>query len=111
MSTQKTPAQTIGPWLKANGMSLGGLTGQDWSALRAAAEIMGLYARCDSITEPLALSAFRSVVCAMQPKERHLAYHAIAHALDWHNRAELWERAGLKPLDHIPRCQNGPQLP
>jgi hypothetical protein len=108
MPAPKTPAQTIGPWLKANGMHLGGLTGQDWPALKAAAEIMGLYAKCDQRAETHVLSAFAGVVMAMQPSMRHLAYHAIAHALDWHNRAELWHRAGLPRLEHIPRCLNGP---
>lgn len=109
MSTQKTPAQTIGPWLRANGQNLGALTGQDWAALRAAAECMGLYARCDSHAEANALVAFKSCVLSMQPSTRYLAFHAIAHLLDWGDRAVIWSRCGLAPLERVPACKYGPQ--
>lgn len=108
MAAQKTPAQTIGPWLRANGLKLGALTGQDWAALRAAAECMGLYARCDSDAEAKALLAFKACVLSMQPRTRYFAYHAIAHLLDWGDRAMIWHRCGLAPLDCVPRCSCGP---
>ncbi len=41
---------------------------------------------------------------AMQPKTRELAYHAIAHALDWNMRATLWAKAGLDPITNPIRC-------
>ena len=31
----------------------------------------------------------------MQPSTQELAYHAIAHVMDWSDRAELWIKAGL----------------
>ncbi len=45
------PAQTVTRFLRANGLNLGGLTGQDLPALRAAAEILYCYNRCDQDAE------------------------------------------------------------
>lgn len=106
MSTPKTPGQEIFTWLRANGWNLGGLTGQDVPALRAAAEILACYSRCDGDVEAGLLSAFRGVVLAIQPSQRHLAYHAIAHGLDWHNRADFWAACGLEALPNPGRCTN-----
>lgn len=110
MAAQKTPAQTVGPWLKANGMYLGALTGQDWAALRAAAECMGLYARSDDTGEAQSLIAFKACVLAMQPSTRYLAFHAIAHLLDWGDRWTIWRRCGLAIPDTLPECKYGPML-
>jgi hypothetical protein len=105
MSTTKTPGAEIGSWLRANGLNLGALTGQDWPALRAAAEILACYARSDSAAEPHLLAAFKGAVMAMQPSTRRFAFHAIAHAMDWHARAVIWQRAGLPPFtEHPGRC-------
>jgi len=59
---------------------------------QAAAQIIELYAYDPS--QP-ALAAFALVVRRMQPSTRGLAYHAIAHVMDWSDRARLWSRAGL----------------
>lgn len=105
MSKPTTPGADIAKWLRANGLNLGALTGQDWPALRASAEILAYYARSDSEAEPHLLSAFRSVVMVMQPHCRRFAYHAIAAAMDWHARPIIWTRAGLPPFtEHPGRC-------
>jgi hypothetical protein len=112
MSTPRTAAQKIGPWLKANGMNLGALTGQDFAALKASAEIMDCYARCDGEAEAHLLMAFAHVAYCMQPGTRYLAYHGIAMALDWHCRTEIWERARIEPIVCMPRCSGEPrQIP
>jgi hypothetical protein len=103
-----TPAATIRAWLTANlkgtdGVTLGALTGQDWTALKAAVEVMNCYNYSDSEAEPHLLSAFRGLVCCMQPHCREFAYHAIAHVGDWGMRQVIWERANCPPLDRAPR--------
>lgn len=98
----KTPGEDIGRWLKANGWSLGGLTGQDWPALRACAEILCCYSRCDGHVEAAVLSAFRGMALSMLPHNRRFAYHAIAHAMDWGARDTIWARAGLPPFEEHP---------
>lgn len=84
-------------WLKANfGRSaLAPLTGTDFRALAAVAHIVALYAVSGNDS---ALSALHDVVLCMQPSTRELAFHAIAHQLDWDDRARVWGRAGLPPL-------------
>ena len=44
---------------------------------------------------PGVVEAFGNVVCLMQPQTQELACHAIAHFMDWHNRAEIWQAANL----------------
>lgn len=84
-------------WLRANlgRAALAPLTGTDGKALAAAVHIVELYAY-DS--DPSVLVAFRVVVVRMQPSTRHLAYHAIAHVLDWPDRDRIWALAGLLPM-------------
>jgi hypothetical protein len=91
-------------WLKFNGLSLGALTGTDSKALDAAAHILELHCYGGNGSE---LEAFRLVVLHMQPSTRYLAYHAIANVMDWHNREEVWERAGLPeiPRERLGRCR------
>jgi hypothetical protein len=102
------PAATIGRWLRENGHALGGLTGQDWPALRTAASIVDLWCSADSEGRVQAAIAFNAVVHAMPPELRYLAYHAIAHVGDWSHRDELWDKAQLSPLEHIPPCKYEP---
>ena len=88
MSTAPKPvAATILKWLRDNGLSLGVLTGTDARALRAAVQIVDLYSATGSLA---VVQAFGSCVKEMQPSARHLAFHAVAHVLDWDDRAKLW---------------------
>lgn len=109
MTTNKPPSQTIARWLRENGFSLGGLTGQDWPALKSAVHIVELWCASDSDGRRCAAVAFGAVVRAMQPQLRFLAFHAIAHVGDWGHRAELWAQAGLEPLERVPSCKYEPQ--
>lgn len=101
---------SVFPWLKANlgKWCLGVLTGQDYRALRTAAQCVELFANCDSEAEPRALTAFRECVLAMQPEARELAFHAIAHVLDWGDRYRLWALAGLPAFERVRVCAYGP---
>lgn len=95
---------TIFPWLRSNlgKRSLGGLTGQDFKALRAAVEIVHLWSYCDAPDE--VAEAFGIVVKQMQPTMRRFAFHAIAHVTDWPQRAQLWEAAGLEAIEMPGLC-------
>jgi len=90
----KPPSVTLFPWLRANlgPRCLAPLTGTDARALRAAVQIIELYSydRDASVLE-----AFAHVVRRMQPKTQELAYHCIAHVMDWSDRSRLWVEAGL----------------
>lgn len=108
MSATKPYAATVAKWLRDNGHRLGGLTGQDWPALKAAVHCAELWMVCDDESRQNAARAFGAAVLTMQPGLRYLAYHAIAHAGDWSHRAELWGQAQLEPLGSIPRCTHGP---
>ncbi len=101
MKTQPHAA-TILKWLRDNGQSLGALTGQDTRALQLCVSAMALYSSCDQEMESHALSAFRGGVVAMQPSTRHLAYHAVAHVLDWPAREMIWRRAECPELGRHP---------
>ncbi len=103
----KPPAVTIYPWLRANlgPHCLAPLTGSDDRALLAAVQIVEQWSYDPHSDVAL---AFGAVVRRMQPKCRYLAYHAIAHVMDWSNRAELWDRAQLEPLSNVPRCAAEP---
>ena len=101
MPTQKPPCQTVLPWLKANlgPHALAPLTGQDARALAVAVQAIELYASCDYSAEVRSLPAFACAVNCMQESTRHLAYHSIAHILDWGDRSKLWARAGLETIN------------
>ena len=93
------PSVTIFQWLRANlgPRCLAPLTGTDTRALRAAVEIIELYSYH---TRPELLKAFGIVVSSgMQKSTQELAYHAIAHLLNWEDRARLWDAAGLPLFD------------
>lgn len=102
----KPVSATIARWLRENGHRLGGLTGQDWPALKSAVHIVELWCASDDSGRRHAAKAFGCVVLAMQPQLRYLAYHAIAHVGDWSHRQELWFDAGLEPLDPPYRSLN-----
>jgi hypothetical protein len=106
-STKPKPyAATIAMWLRDNlGPCLGGLTGQDWPALKAAVQIVELWCSADHTGKVHAANAFQCVVNAMQPNLRYLAFHAIAHVGSWSHREQLWQQAGLPVLQRIPRCK------
>lgn len=108
-SIPKPPAATVCTWLKANlgKQCLGVLTGQDYRALKASVQIADLWGNCDD-REPNA-QAFRLVVLQMQPTARELAFHAIAHSLDWGHRFQLWAEAGLPPFERIRICTYSPE--
>jgi len=108
MSAVKPVSATVGKWLRENGWSLGGLTGQDWPALKAAAHIVELWCAADSSGRKYAAIAFRHVVESMQPTMRHLAYHAIAHVSDWSFRDQLWYQADLERLENPGLCAYEP---
>jgi hypothetical protein len=95
--------QTLKPWLKNNlgKDSLGPLTGTDARALSAAVHLIELY----SIGyRPEVLEAFAITVGLMQPSTQGIAFHSIAHVLDWGDRIELWAKAGLSEAS-IPRTK------
>jgi hypothetical protein len=105
MSTATKPVSaTVAKWLRDNGHSLGGLTGQDWPALKAAVHIVELWCAADSQGRIHAAIAFNACVRAMQPELRRLAYHSIAHVGDWSHREQLWNAAQLPPIDNPGRC-------
>lgn len=103
MASPKPVCAALLTWLRLNlgRGALAPLTGTDAKALAAAAHIVVLYAydRDDAT-----LAAFRAVVLRMQPSTRELAYHAIAHVMDWDDRARVWARAGLGPI-RVHRCE------
>lgn len=90
-------------WLRLNlgPRCLAPLTGTDSRALDAAAHIIAQYANSG---DRRAVLAFGHVVMCMQPSTRYLAYHAIAHVMDWPDRARVWALAGLPPLGPMPCC-------
>jgi hypothetical protein len=98
MKKPKPVCETLMPWLKANlgPRCLAPLTGTDARALRAAVQIIDLYAECRDAGLP---AAFGAVVGQMQPNCRFLAYHAIAHILDWSDRAHVWQLSGLPSIN------------
>lgn len=106
----KTHAQTIFPWLKANlgPRALAPLTHTDADALKAAVEIVNLWSGC---REDEVAKAFGLVVGQMQPHSQQFAFHAIAHVMDWSTRAELWQLAGLDMAIKVSVCKFGPQPP
>lgn len=107
MKQPKPAAATIYPWLRANlgPRSLAPLTGQDSRALQAAVQIIELYSydRDDTV-----LQAFALVVGRMQESTQELAYHAIAHILNWSDRIAIWHTAGLPPFENPRTCSFEP---
>ncbi len=91
---EKPYCQTVLPWLKANlgKHCLAPLTSTDAKALSAAVQIIALYA---CARDQSVLDAFGGVVELMQSSTQHLAYHAIAHVMDWSDRDPIWADAGL----------------
>jgi hypothetical protein len=83
-------AQDEGNPIKLPG-SLGMLTGQDKQALGAIAYCWHLYAISDDAGARGALDAVRALLPAMQPQCRLFARELVAQALDWDDRARLWD--------------------
>ena len=102
----KPVCETVLPWLKANlgPRCLAPLTGADAKALAAAVQIIELYSYDSS---PHVLAAFGIIVGRMQPSTQELAYHAIAHVLDWDDRARIWFSASLPEFEPR-RCLHEP---
>lgn len=92
-------AHSVFPWLKANlGTGcLAPLAGNDAAALRAAIQIVDLIGY-DSPQPADLVAAFRACVLRMQSHTRHLAFHAIAHVLDWGDRSRIWQAAGFETV-------------
>lgn len=98
---KKEPAQTVITWLRANlgRRALAPLTGTDTLALKASVQIAEVAAQ----TGVAAVGpAWAQIVSLMQPSTRGLAVHAVAHALDWSDRARFtaflnveWQRQPL----------------
>jgi hypothetical protein len=103
----KPPCVTLPQWLKNNlgPKCLAPLTSNDAKALSAAVQIVELYAYNPA---ECVVNAFGSVVSCMQDHTRHLAFHAVAHVMDWGHRAELWHRAGLGDIPQT-RCNFEPK--
>ena len=102
----KPKCETLYPWLRSNlgDRCLAPLTGTDARALDAAVQIVELYCFC---AHPEVAQAFGAVVSQMQRSTRELAYHAIAHPMDWCHRSELWAEAGLDPIP-VRKCSFEP---
>lgn len=94
----KPCCQNLLPWLRANlgQRCLAPLTGTDARALAAAVHIIELYAYHGDIH---VLTAFGHIVRCMQPSTQELAFHAIAHVMDWSDRKHLWLLASLEPFE------------
>lgn len=110
MSKQQPPCAELFAWLRNNlGRDcMGALTGQDAPALAAIAHVLQLFSVSDSQGRACALKAFAALAQAMQPSTRELAYHAIAWAMDWHVRPDLWRLAGLEPIAQPRVCAYEP---
>jgi hypothetical protein len=103
MSKPKPCCKTLGPWLAANlgKRCLAPLTGTDARALAAAVHIAELYSYHQ---ERGVMEAFARIVLCMQSSTRELAYHAIAHVMDWSDRRRLWCEAGLPEFSMETHC-------
>lgn len=108
MSAREKPVcQDVLSWLRANlgAAALGALTGTDHRALAAAVHIVTLYTYSG---DDRALQALGPVVRVMQERTRYLAYHAIAHVMDWDDRARVWQLAQLPAPVLLRGCQYEP---
>lgn len=92
--SKKTVSQTILPWLRDNlgDRCTAPLTGTDVRALLAAVQIIDLYSVHN---DSGVLEAFGLVVNCMQPSTQELAYHSIAHVMNWWDRERIWKELGL----------------
>ena len=104
---EKPLCQSVYPWLTANlgKRCLAGMTSTDVRALNAAVHLVELYG-CTG--EASALQAWAACVKIAQPTMRRFFYHATAHVRDWGHRREMWQAAGLPPLD-FGRCEYEPR--
>lgn len=95
---KKQPCETLPKWLKDNlgPRCLAPLTSTDSRALAAAVQTVELYA---SERSPEVLMAFGVIVRQMQKSCWHLAFHAIAHVMDWGDRRYVWGNAGLPIIE------------
>lgn len=102
----KPKCETLLPWLRSNlgSKSLAPMTGQDARALATAVMAVELYAYCDGAHQMHALAAFAQAVECMQESTRELAYHAIAHVLEWSDRRRIWFDAELEPISIRRTC-------
>lgn len=98
MPAPKQPCQTLPQWLRENlgPGALAPLTGTDAKALAAAVQTVQLYAYH---SRPEVLRAFGAIVGCMQRSCWPLAYHSIAHVMDWADRETVWMAAGLPPIE------------
>ena len=103
---ERAKCETLRGWLKANlgHGCLAPCTGTDFRALDAAVQIVELYAYSPSKDLQ---KAFGIVVSKMQSSTRELAFHSIAHCLDWHIRRGFWMDAGLdiEEVRNFRRCK------
>jgi hypothetical protein len=104
-SKYKPVCETVFPWLRTNlgKHALAGLTGTDYKALRAAAQIVELWA-CGGNAEDC-FRAFGAVVRQMQGCTRFAAFYCVAHVANWGDCLLFWSRAGLPAIRGLPRCQ------
>ena len=84
------------------------MCGQDWPALKAAVEIMNTYSVCDFNGQEQCIIAFKAMVLSMQPGLRYLAFHSIAHVMDWSTRWKVWRACGFD-APKCRECKFGPQ--
>src|SRR5919108_2788409 len=107
MSDYQPSAATVLDWLHSNlgSHAIAPLTGSDTKALRAAVQIMEQYGYD---RHPSLIHAFSCVVNRMQQKTQWLAFHAIAHPLDWSDRQKVWDAAELDPVFNVPKCSFEP---
>lgn len=110
MKKPKPKCESLLDFLRGNlgKRCLAPLTGTDARALAAAVHIVELYA-CDR--NPDILKCFGEVVLRMQRSTRWFAYHAIAHSIEWTDRAPVWSLAGLGEPPDCPRCAFEPGGP
>lgn len=103
MKAQRQPCETLPKWLKDNlgPCCLAPLTGTDAKALAAAVQIIALYA---TEADRTLAAAFGIVVARMQRSCWPLAYHSIAHVMDWDDRERVWKLAGL-PKIIVGKCK------
>lgn len=106
-STCHQPACTVIEWLRANlgSRALAPLTGSDTRALRAAVQLIEQYSYDRHAN---VLHAFAYCVSRMQSTTRELAYHAIAHPMDWSDRQTVWKASGLGDFSPKLKCSFEP---
>lgn len=110
MTADAPVCRELRKWLKANlgPKCLAPLTSTDSKALDAAVHIVELYAFSNPEHEAPLIQAFGIVVSCMQPSTMELAYHSIAHVLEWRSRSDIWAKAGL-PKIPVRRCLHEPR--